>query len=232
MDIVGGTDAIIGEFPYIVSLQMDGFGHFCGGSLIKKNWVLTAAHCVGENISHISIGLHNLKLTGGTEAIAVKRIIPHPGYVEGGIDYDFALIELAADSAYAPVGLNTTELNVPLTGVPMMATVAGWGFTKDTSYTIPDILQKVEVPLVAQDVCNKAYNGNITDRMICAGYVDVGGKDSCQGDSGGPLITKSVDGVSTLIGVVSWGEGCAEAGHPGVYSKVSAASQWIAQTAN
>lgn len=230
-DIVGGTEASVGEFPFIVSLQVNGFGHFCGGSLIKKNWVLTAAHCVGDPIDKVVIGMHNLKDTTNVETLTVKRVIPHPQYNEGTTDYDFALLELASNSVYEPITLNTAEIDVPVSGDAFVATVAGWGVTKENSYSLPDLLQKVDVPLVSQASCNASYVGHITDRMLCAGY-DVGGKDSCQGDSGGPLIANSVDNHKYLIGVVSWGEGCAVAGHPGIYSKVSAAASWIAENAN
>ena len=230
-DIVGGTVAAIGEFPFIVSLQSKGFGHFCGGSLIKKNWVLTAAHCVGERIDSVVIGMHSLKDSRNSESIAVKRVIAHPNYNESTTDYDFALLELATESAFEPIDLNTSEIDIPAGGASFMATVAGWGVTKEDSYSLPNLLQKVDVPLLSHAACNAAYDGAITDRMLCAGY-DAGGKDSCQGDSGGPMVATSIDHHRYLIGIVSWGEGCARAGHPGIYSKVSYAAPWIAKTAN
>lgn len=104
------------------------------------------------------------------------------------------------------------------------------GVTKEDSYSTPSRLQKVDVPLVLHDVCNQSYKNAITDRMLCAGYPQ-GGRDSCQGDSGGPLVAKDVTGQNVLIGVVSWGNGCARAGQPGVYAKVNEATTWIEQTA-
>jgi trypsin len=231
MDIVGGTDAVVGEFPFIVSLQQNGFGHFCGGSLIGKHWVLTAAHCVSDPIDKVVIGIRDQNDTSNTESLSVKQVIRHPQYNETTTDYDFALLELSADSSYTPISLNTTEIDIPLTGAPVLATVAGWGTTAENGYSLPAILQKVDVPLVSNDVCNADYKGVITDRMICAGLTE-GGKDSCQGDSGGPLMAESADHQRRLIGVVSWGEGCARAGLPGIYSKVNAAAAWIAQNAH
>lgn len=225
--IVGGVEASIGEFPFIVSLQ--GNSHFCGGSLIKKNWVLTAAHCVrGSTIKKIVVGLHNQKDTVNAEILTPKRIIAHPSYNTRSMEFDYALIETNEESRYAPVALNSTEINIGDDEV--MTTVAGWGTTRENSYSLPDLLQKVEVPLVSADVCNGAYRNQIKDSMICAGYAD-GGKDSCQGDSGGPLLAHDTNRVPYLVGVVSWGQGCARAGYYGVYAKVNAVHAWITSTA-
>lgn len=229
--IVGGSEAVVGEFPFIVSLQ-NSSGHFCGASLIKKNWVLTAAHCVeGSSPKKVAIGLHDQKNVAKAEVIKPKKVIKHPQYDADSSDFDFALIELERDALTEPVTLNEMEIEVPSESQEqIMATVAGWGAMKENSYSTPAKLQKVSVPLVTHDVCNRNYKNAITDRMICAGYPR-GGKDSCQGDSGGPLVVRTSLGQTLLIGVVSWGEGCARANSPGVYAKVNAAYSWIEQTA-
>lgn len=227
VQIVGGVEAAMGEFPYIVSLQTRSDGHFCGGSLIKKNWVLTAAHCTrGIKIDHIYIGLHDLSDTSQAEVMSPKKVIVHPQYKQNTNDYDFALIELDNDSLYEPVALNSDEITIPADGTEIMTTVAGWGTTSEGASKLPDLLQKVDVPLVTHESCNKSYYGQITDRMLCAGFPK-GGKDSCQGDSGGPLVIAACDGKPELIGVVSWGSGCARAGLPGIYSKVNSVVPWI-----
>ena len=217
--IVGGLTAVKGEFPFIVSLQDLG-GHFCGGSLIAKDWVLTAEHCVTDGVAAVVIGLHDQYTTAGTERFSVKRIVPHP--LRGARDYDYALIQLSGESKYTPITLNRNEI----AGEADLVT-AGWGLTAEAG-SLARQLQKVTVPFVSGDKCSAAYPGKITDRMLCAGYV-TGGKDACQGDSGGPLFTDN--GMQrTLVGVVSWGKGCARPFFYGVYAKVNAVTDWIDTT--
>jgi trypsin len=228
--IVGGTEAAPGEFPFIVSLHESG-GHVCGGSLIKKNWVLTAGHCVsGIRINTVYIGLHDQKSKGNAEAITPKKIIRHPQYNTGTTDYDYALIELSKDSTFTPVEYNTDEIVISDDpGKQITSTTAGWGETNVRGAA--DRLQRVDVPLATTALCEKGYPGNITDRMICAGFT-TGKFDACFGDSGGPLLVKDANtGANVLVGIVSWGEGCARPNKLGVYSKVNAVAEWIKTTA-
>lgn len=229
--IVGGENAQQGEIPYIVSLRGSSGSHFCGGSLISQKWVLTAAHCVrGGTVKEIWIGLLDQKNSAGAEKIKPAKIIAHEKYNASTLENDFALIELSQNSSFAPIALNDIEINLDETvnSEPIMSMTSGWGATKESSYTLPNMLQKVSVPLVSEKNCNapEAYKGKIKESMICAG-LKAGGKDSCQGDSGGPLVVSNADGSHTLIGVVSWGEGCARANKYGVYSKVNYAFEWI-----
>ena len=232
MEIVGGTNAVKGEFPFQVSLQ-GSTGHFCGGSLIKKNWVLTAAHCVADwnPSTKIVIGLHDRNDKSGTETFTATKVIANPQFDSQTYDWDYALLKLSGDSKFRTIDLNTTEIQIPeVDQAPYNVWTSGWGTTSEGSSTLPRILQKVQVPLVTQKACNAeaSYNGAVTDRMICAGLV-TGGKDSCQGDSGGPLFVRQTSGDFLLIGIVSWGEGCARASKFGVYTKVNAGIDWIAQ---
>jgi len=150
----------------------------------------------------------------------VDKVIVHPNYDNLPQDSDYALIHLKGSSKLEPIALNNVEISGNANFV-----VAGWGLTSEGGGSLPDILQKVTLPLVPTTVCSEVYPGTITDRMICAG-LESGGKDSCQGDSGGPLLMNS-GGGRTLAGVVSWGDGCARPKKYGVYAKVSSILPWI-----
>jgi trypsin len=220
--IVGGVQATPGEFPFIVSLQSGSFRHFCGGSLIRKNWVLTAAHCVeGGYLKNVVIGLHK-QGDANVEKFTVLQIIKHPEWNSQTMKGDLALVKLSGDSKYAPIALNPMELKYG------NFVTAGWGTTSEGG-GVSSVLMKVEVPFVTQQACSAAYPNGIDNTMLCAGYPQ-GGKDSCQGDSGGPLILSTSRGKS-LAGVVSWGEGCARPNKYGVYAKVNYALNWINSTA-
>ena len=226
--IIGGTEAEPGEFPSIVSLQDSSWGHFCAGSLIRSNWILTAAHCVKNPPLELKIvvGLHKLNDQNSIESFSAKKIIIHPEYNKKiQADFDFALIQLNSDSRFEPIEMNPSEIEIQNEERSIMVTTAGWGYTQEGG-DVSNTLMKVQVPLVSPKRCEAAYRGKITDRMICAG-LDKGGKDSCQGDSGGPLIDELSTKRKKLIGIVSWGEGCARPKKYGVYSKVNSAFDWV-----
>jgi trypsin len=230
--IVGGEAALQGEFPHMVSLRNRSYGHFCGGTLISDTWVLTAAHCAkGATIDEVWIGLYSQKDSSAAEKMKPVRIIVHEKYTSvSASGYDFALVQLPQKSSFKPMGIVNEEIEISdEAGSQTPSVTAGWGNMKESGGGMPDILQKVTVPLVSTKACNEssAYNGRVNDTMICAGF-KTGGKDSCQGDSGGPLLVTDAEGTSFLAGVVSWGEGCARPNKYGVYSKVSSVAQWIA----
>jgi len=223
--IINGEMADINEYPFMVSLQ-DSMGHFCGGSLIAKNVVLSAAHCQGGDYD-IALGRHDIS-TGG-QIIQVDREVPHEDYDDSTTDHDFMLIFLATPATLEEneVGLVRLNNDPSLPAAGDIVTVMGWGVTETGE--LSDVLMEVDVDVITNEDCEISsdgtdnYNGQITENMLCAKDK---GEDSCQGDSGGPLV--ALGDTPTQVGVVSWGIGCADPNFPGVYSRVSQAYDWIA----
>ncbi|OZG72632.1 serine protease [Hahella sp. CCB-MM4] len=217
--IVGGEEAYPGEFPFMVSLQAKGGGHFCGASLVGDYYALTASHCTeGESASQLQVvvGLHEQNDTSSAQTIQVSEIINHP-------QYDIALLKLTdkANDEYTRISIGDPSDIYD----GQMTTVIGWGDLSEGGNS-PNALQKVDVPVVSLEECRSAYGNAVHDYNVCAGLKE-GGKDSCQGDSGGPLFLNQA-GEFRQLGVVSWGDGCARPGKYGVYTSVPAFKDWIA----
>ena len=221
--IVGGETSAPTNWKWMAALvnadaSSNSDGQFCGASLVRASWVVTAAHCLEDVRAEeivVLLGAHDLKKDKGVR-INVKKIIPHPDYNRETMDNDIALIELEkpADAEFIPISI---------WGKPVkdetLATILGWGNLSATGEEYPDKLQQVSLPVVSNSDCNIPYNNEITENMLCAGLKE-GGKDSCQGDSGGPLVINN-NNKWYLAGVVSWGEGCAGKDYYGVYARTA-----------
>ncbi|ELU12131.1 hypothetical protein CAPTEDRAFT_119007, partial [Capitella teleta] len=231
--IVGGDESTPHSWPWQISLRFryhENFGHWCGGSIIARNWVVTAAHCVfgkgGRANFKVRVGDHSQMITEPSEiTVDLAELQIHPEYNKTTFSNDLAVLRLNTKLQYTrevrPVCLAKSDVKEM-----KMCLVTGWGETQGTAQN-DNVLQEVRVPIIARETCNQKtwYGGKVTNNMICAGYPE-GRKDSCQGDSGGPLVCHE-DGVYRLQGVVSWGFGCARPRQPGVYAKVTRYLRWI-----
>lgn len=230
--IVGGGNANIEDVPWQVALLdssvSDAYdAQFCGGTIRDATHIMTAAHCVeGAAPSQIDVLVGTDRLDGTGTRTTVSGIVIHPDYNFGDPpEYDAALITLSSpitpfpSTVAKPLPLvSGAEMNSLTQGTAL--TVSGWG-TLQSEGTRPHDLQVVAVPLLSDPDCRTAY-GQFVDMsaMFCAG---VTGKDSCQGDSGGP-ITAQFGSAVRLVGIVSWGVGCAAPRCPGVYTRVANSS--------
>ncbi|KAL9189024.1 hypothetical protein ACHAXT_011514 [Thalassiosira profunda] len=232
--IIGGTEAPEDRFAWMVSLS-DHIGPFCGGSLIAKDAILTAAHCAGGSYD-IWVGRHDIGDNDG-EVIPMKSEEPHPDYDSWTTDNDFMVVFLDApvEGDYELVSLNSKSF-VPALDQTVVA--MGWGDTSasDDTTELTDVLMHTEVQVISNEECDASegfiggepdnYHEQITSNMLCAESSRA--QDACQGDSGGPLVIRGPNASRDVqVGVVSWGIGCAHDAFPGVYARVSEAYDWI-----
>ncbi|XP_018409311.1 PREDICTED: trypsin-like [Nanorana parkeri] len=219
--IVGGYTCAAYSQPWQVSLN-SGY-HFCGGSLLNSLWVISAAHCYKASMQ-VRLGEHNIFTSEGTEQfINSARVIRHASYNSRTLDNDIMLVKLASA---ATLNSYVRAVSMP-SGCPAAGTncvISGWGNTLSSGTNMPSLLQCVNAPVLTAAQCSNAYPGEITNNMVCVGFLE-GGKDSCQGDSGGPVVCNG-----QLQGIVSWGYGCALRNYPGVYTKVCNYNAWVSST--
>ncbi|KAF1453682.1 Transmembrane protease serine 5, partial [Spheniscus demersus] len=232
--VVGGADVPPGRWPWQVSVY-HGSQHHCGGSVLAREWIVTAAHCVHSYrrlqastwlvfagiITHSSI-----KQEAG---VSVKKIIYHPLYNDNSLDYDIALMKLQVPLNFSADAIRAVCLPPSHQDLfqGTQCWVSGWGYTRPDQAQVIETLKEALVPLIGTKRCNSScmYAGELTARMLCAGYPH-GKIDACQGDSGGPLVCQD-EFAWRLVGIVSWGQGCAEPNHPGVYTNVAQLLPWI-----
>lgn len=198
--------------------------HRCGAALIAPRRILTAAHCTHAiEPGTLAVRAGSTYSADFGQLVQVTALHEHPQYNAKNFHNDLCVMWLERDVDTRPAGVAVVPM--PLQGKPVpagaYAYVTGWGYEREAANVNAKGLRAVSVPIIDQAQCKLWYRNAITDGMVCAGY-EAGGKDACQNDSGGPL---TVDGV--LVGIVSWGVGCAQAKQPGVYARVAYYRNWI-----
>ena len=230
--VVGGSDAGPDEFPSVAEITFGTFG--CTGTLIDPTHVLSAGHCANPTslvfaspaawptaLIDVRIGSNKF---GEGERVPVSSVTITPDYF-GLMNSrnDLSILTLSRASTKTPTQVAAgSERSIWNPGV--LATIAGWGNTSADGQEFPDTLQKAQVPITTDEYCESAYPDEDgwdfdPETMVCAGYPE-GGVDTCQGDSGGPLFADG-SGGRRVVGVTSWGNGCAQEGFPGVYARVA-----------
>jgi len=224
--IIGGEEAKPGEIPYQGAIYTGGLG--CGASIYNEGWAITAAHCYQSNVQLLVGSVNVNDHDENAQLVDVEEFITHP-------NADIALLKLKTKLKFNEF---VQPIEIPPQGylAETEFLVSGWGTTDpwfartqrashDKGY--PDVLRKVKVPFVTDEVCQDAYGGGVLDEEVCAGDMENGGVDSCQGDSGGPLVEIK---TGYMAGVVARGAGCARPGYPGIYTETAYYTDWIKET--
>ncbi|NWV09582.1 FA10 factor, partial [Ptilonorhynchus violaceus] len=228
--VMGGMLCHRGHCPWQVLLRNSRDVGFCGGSLIGRRWVLTAAHCLDlVSPQHVTLGdFDKYQREFKEQKIAVERSWTHPHYNSNNYNGDIALLYLSSAAVLneyvIPICLPSPGLAALLSEEGRVGMVSGWGATHERGSTLR-FLMKVRLPIVGLERCQQAMDRLLTDNMFCAGH-STAAADACKGDSGGPFAV-SHHNTWFLLGIVSWGEGCGEHGKYGVYTRVSNYIPWI-----
>ncbi|KAL0868676.1 hypothetical protein ABMA27_008127 [Loxostege sticticalis] len=235
--IIGGRPAYIEQYPSLVQVENysnGGWRQDCSANILNILYVLSAAHCFygpkyAPHLRRIRYGT-TYRLRGGTINY-VEKEFNHPSFdLEMSYDGDITVVRLRRPIIYSTVATVATLIYHGariLDNIPVVH--AGWGDTIEGVYSPSEHLLDVQIYTINNDLCRERYmtaNETVTENMICAGVLDVGGRDACSGDSGGPLYDGNV-----IIGVISWGLGCGNDTFPGVSANVASYTNWIAQTA-
>ncbi|TXJ86537.1 serine protease [Streptomyces lavendulae] len=225
--IVGGTTTTTTAYPFVMQITDASGSQFCGGTLVSATKVVTAAHCMaGETPGGVRVVGGRTKLNGTDGTVSeVSKIWVNPDYTDATNGDDVSVLTLSTSMPYKPVSyVSSSQTDVYAAGTT--ARILGWGTTSENGSS-SNQLRTATVPVVSDASCRSSYGSDyVQSDMVCAG-LSSGGVDTCQGDSGGPLL---IGGV--LAGITSWGEGCAEAGYPGVYTRLATFSDQVTAQVN
>ncbi|XP_067848572.1 coagulation factor X-like [Heptranchias perlo] len=230
MRIVGGQDCPLGQCPWQVLLIDENKDGFCGGTILTELFVLTAAHCLNQTrtITVVAGEFDVSKEEFSEQRQDVEAVVPHPSFYRRTYDNDIAVLmlnrPLQLNRNVVPICLPHRDFAEKVLMNMPHALVSGWGRVHENG--MPSIkLQRLTVPYIDRAKCIESSRFPLSQNMFCAGYDDES-KDACQGDSGGPHVTEHKS-TWFLTGVVSWGEGCAQKGKYGIYTKTSKYIKWV-----
>ena len=233
--VVNGSQSSPGSHPWAVQILLARSRSkiFCAGTLLTNRFLLTAAHCFNRvRPADILLVLGNIRSDGSNspaqELRRIDAVYIREDFDEETYDNDIAVVSMDRSVQFTTFirPLCLPEINEDYAG--SVGTIVGWGRLSHNG-RLPDTLQESRVPILSQHTCRQSSDHlaeEITDNMVCAGYLDTPATDACQGDSGGPLILPS-HSQKVLVGIVSWGIDCAKPGYPGVYTRVGTYLHWI-----
>ncbi|KAJ0176715.1 hypothetical protein K1T71_007894 [Dendrolimus kikuchii] len=239
--IYGGEVASAGEFPFVVALgynKGDGIDYNCGGSIISKDFVLTAAHCIdtleGIRPTVVRSGVINISDSNWNDEtdVNIADYILHPNYTTNLQYNDLCLLRLSRPLQFS-LNVHAVCLETNHDDPKESLSITGWGQTNSQTLQKSNVLLKTNVTAVSLSECSKTFNKNnfrklprgLSQEMLCAGD-PAGAHDACKGDSGGPILVPTIKSQYRLVGVTSFGKGCGSP-DPGVYTRVSRYIDWI-----
>lgn len=226
--VVNGEDASPHSWPWQVSLRKDGY-HICGGSLIRPNWIVTAAHCVHKDpnpmMYRVVVGAHRrLGIAAVEQHFRVKAINEHSGFDNENLKHDIAVIELRG-SAKISDKVSTVCLPTKRPRPGTKCYVTGWGLLYGKG-PVADTLQQGELPIVSDEECARKYTRYESHTHLCAGKGTSSSSVACHGDSGGPLVCE-MGGTWYLHGAVSFGKKNCPSTHYTVFARITSYLSWI-----